>query len=300
MPAAAFAALRSSSFRTYLTGYAAASTGTWMRSVAQDWLVLELTGSPAAVGVTMACQFLPVLLLGLHGGLLADRRSRRALLLAAAATNAAVAAVAAGLTLTGTVQAVHVDVLALVGGLVLVVENPTRQAFVTQIVPPACLQPAVALAAAVFQMTRLVGPAVAATLIGTAGTGWVFAATAACSLASMLGLRGGGRAPARAVVAPAPGQLRAALRHVAERPPVAATIVLVGLLGMFGLNFPVVLTGMADTVFAGGAPLYGLFNVVLAVGSAAGALVAGGAASVGLCRSWPPRPASASPRSPRR
>ena len=279
MPAAAFAALRSSSFRTYLTGYAAASTGTWMRSVAQDWLVLELTGSPAAVGVTMACQFLPVLLLGLHGGLLADRRSRRALLLAAAATNAAVAAVAAGLTLTGTVQAVHVDVLALVGGLVLVVENPTRQAFVTQIVPPACLQPAVALAAAVFQMTRLVGPAVAATLIGTAGTGWVFAATAACSLASMLGLRGGGRAPARAVVAPAPGQLRAALRHVAERPPVAATIVLVGLLGMFGLNFPVVLTGMADTVFAGGAPLYGLFNVVLAVGSAAGALVAGGAAS---------------------
>jgi len=277
VPAAAFAALRSSSFRTYLTGYAAASTGTWMRSVAQDWLVLELTGSPAAVGVTMACQFLPVLLLGLHGGLLADRRSRRALLLAAAATNAAVAAAAAGLTLTGTVQAVHVDVLALVGGLVLVVENPTRQAFVTQIVPPACLQPAVALAAAVFQMTRVVGPAVAATLIGTAGTGWVFAATAACSLASMLGLRGGGRAPARAVVAPAPGQLRAALRHVAERPPVAATIVLVGLLGMFGLNFPVVLTGMADTVFAGGAPLYGLFNVVLAVGSAAGALVAGGA-----------------------
>ena len=189
-----FAALRSPSFRIYLAGYAAASTGTWMRSVAQDWLVLELTGSPAAVGVTMACQFLPVLLLGLHGGLLADRRSRRALLLAAAATNAAVAAVAAGLTLTGTVQAVHVDVLALVGGLVLVVENPTRQAFVTQIVPSACLQPAVALAAAVFQMTRLVGPAVAATLIGTAGTGWVFAATAACSLASMLGLRGGGRA----------------------------------------------------------------------------------------------------------
>ena len=279
---AALAALRSPSYRIYLAGYAAASTGTWMRSVAQDWLVLELTGSPAAVGVTMACQFLPVLLLGLHGGLLADRRSRRALLLAAAAANAAVAAVAAGLTLTGTVQAVHVDVLALVGGLVLVVENPTRQAFVTQIVPSACLQPAVALAAAVFQMTRLVGPAVAATLIGTAGTGWVFAATAACSLASMLGLRGG--APARPLVVPAPGQLRAALRHVAERPPVAATIVLVGLLGMFGLNFPVVLTGMADTVFAGGAPLYGLFNVVLAVGSAAGALVAGGWATR---RGWP-------------
>jgi MFS family permease len=224
----------------------------------------------------MACQFLPVLLLGLHGGLLADRRSRRALLLAAAATNAAVAAVAAGLTLTGTVQAVHVDVLALVGGLVLVVENPTRQAFVTQIVPPACLQPAVALAAAVFQMTRVVGPGRGRDPHRHGG--------------HRLGLRRhrgllarldagpqGWRTRRAPWSMPAPGQLRAALRHVAERPPVAATIVLVGLLGMFGLNFPVVLTGMADTVFAGGAPLYGLFNVVLAVGSAAGALVAGGA-----------------------
>jgi MFS family permease len=188
---AALAALRSPSYRIYLAGFAAAATGTWMRSVAQDWLVLELTGSPAAVGITMACQFLPVLLLGLHGGLVADRRSRRALLLAAAAANAVLAALLAGLTLTGTVQAVHVDLLALAGGLVLVVENPARQAFVTETVPPAHLQPAVALAAAVFQMTRLVGPAVAGVLIGTAGTGWVFAATAACSLASMLGLRGG-------------------------------------------------------------------------------------------------------------
>jgi MFS family permease len=276
---AALAALRSPSYRIYVAGFAAAATGTWMRSVAQDWLVLELTGSPAAVGITMACQFLPVLLLGLHGGLVADRRSRRALLLAAAAANAVLAALLAGLTLTGTVQAVHVDLLALAGGLVLVVENPARQAFVTETVPPAHLQPAVALAAAVFQMTRLVGPAVAGVLIGTAGTGWVFAATAACSLASMLGLARSGRTSARRVVEPAPGQLRAALRHVAERPAVAATIVLVGLLGMFGLNFPVVLTGMAGTVFAGGAPLYGLFNVVLAVGSAAGALVAGGAAT---------------------
>jgi MFS family permease len=281
---AALAALRSPSYRTYLAGFAAAATGTWMRSVAQDWLVLELTGSPAAVGITMACQFLPVLLLGLHGGLVADRRSRRALLLAAAAANAALAALLAALTLTGTVAAVHVDLLALVGGLVLVVENPARQAFVTETVPPEHLRPAVALAAAVFQMTRLVGPAVAGVLIGTAGTGWVFAATAACSLASMLGLAGGARTRPRPVIEPAPGQLRAALAHVAARPRVAATIVLVGLLGMFGLNFPVVLTGMADTVFAGGAPLYGLFNVVLAVGSAAGALVAGGSSTR---RWWP-------------
>src|SRR6185295_10038001 len=106
-----------------------------------------------AVGITMACQFLPVLLLGLHGGLVADRHSRRALLLAAAAANAVLAALLAGLTLTGAVQAIYVDLLALVGGLVLVVENPARHAFVTETVPPEHLRPAVALAAAVFQMT---------------------------------------------------------------------------------------------------------------------------------------------------
>lgn len=277
MPAATFAALRSPTFRIYLTGYAAASTGTWMRAVAQDWLVLQLTRSPAAVGVTMACQFLPVLLLGLPGGLLADRHSRRALLLATEGSNACLACLLAVLTLTGDVQAVHVDLIALAGGLVLVVDNPARQTFVNEIVPAAHLRNAVALTAATFQMTRLFGPAVAGLLIDTVGTGWVFAATSLCSVGPLCGLallRPATLRPAPAV-AREPGQLRLALRHVADRPPVAATIVLVAVLGTFGLNFPVVLTGMADTVFAGGAALYGLFNVVLALGSVAGALVAG-------------------------
>ena len=277
MPAATFAALRFPTFRIYLAGYAAASTGAWMRAVAQDWLVLQLTHSPAAVGVTMACQFLPVLLLGLHGGLVADRRSRRALLLITESSNACLAGLLAVLTLTGRVEVLHIDLIALAGGLVLVVDNPARQAFVNEVAPASALRNAVALTAATFQMTRLVAPAVAGLLIDTVGTGWVFAATALCSLGPLCGLvllRPARLRPAPAVVR-APGQLRSALRHVAARPTVATTIVLVGVLGTFGLNFPVVLTGMADSVFDGGAALYGLFNIVLAVGSVGGALLAG-------------------------
>ncbi|MDT7614688.1 MAG: hypothetical protein QOF00_2135, partial [Pseudonocardiales bacterium] len=103
-----FAALRVPTFRIYLAGQSVASTGTWMRSIAQDWLVLELTGSPVAVGVTMACQFLPMLLLGMYGGLIADRYPKRTLLLVTQVLNAALAAVLAVLTLTGEVRVEHV------------------------------------------------------------------------------------------------------------------------------------------------------------------------------------------------
>lgn len=279
-----FAALRVPDFRIYLGGQSVAGTGTWMRSIAQDWLVLELTGSPVAVGVVMACQFLPMLLLGLYGGLLADRYPKRSILLVTQTLNGLLAAVLAVLTLTGEVRVEHVYALALLGGLVFVVDNPARQAFVGEVVPPTCLRNAIALNAAVFQTTRLLGPAVAGVLIATAGIGWAFVVNAACYLGPTLGLlliR-----PARLQVVPgldrAPGQLRSALRYVSARPHVGATIALVGIVGTFGLNFPVVLTAMASGTFHGGAGLYGLFNVVLAVGSITGALVAGGRASTRL------------------
>ncbi len=279
-----FAALRVPDFRIYLGGQSVASTGTWMRSIAQDWLVLELTGSPTAVGVVMACQFLPMLVLGMYGGLLADRFPKRTILLVTQTLNGVLAAALAVLTLTGDVRVGHVYVLALLGGLVFVVDNPARQVFVNEVVPARYLRNAIALNAAVFQTTRLLGPAVAGVLIGTVGIGWAFAANAACYLGPTLGLlliR-----PARLLPVPAlgraPGQLRSAMRYVAARPHVGWAIVLVGVVGMFGLNFPVVLTAMASETFRGGAGLYGLFNVVLAVGSVTGALVAGGRASTRL------------------
>jgi MFS family permease len=273
-----FAALRVPNFRIYVSAHAIASTGTWMQNIALEWLVLELSGSPAAVGIAMACQFLPMLLLGMYGGMIADRYPKRAVLLVTQSLNAVLSGVLAVLTIAGHIQVEHVYLFALAAGLVFVVDNPTRQVFVNEVVPERYVRNAIALNAAVFQTSRLVGPAVAAVMIATVGSGWAFAANAASYLAPIAGLLLIRSADLIRTPAPAraPGQLREALRYVAERPHVAWTIVLVGVVGTFGLKFPVVLTAMADETFMGGAQLYGIFNVVLAVGSVAGALIAGG------------------------
>jgi MFS family permease len=276
--ASTFAALRVPNFRIYLSAHAVASTGTWMQNIALEWLVLELSGSPAAVGIAMACQFLPMLLIGMYGGVIADRYPKRAVLMVTQTLNGLLSGALAVLTITGHVRVEHVYLFALAAGLVFVVDNPTRQVFVNEVVPQRYVRNAIALNAAVFQTSRLIGPAVAAVMIATVGTGWAFAANALSYLAPLAGLlliRSADLLPTPAVER-APGQLRSALRYVAARPHVAWTIVLVGVVGTFGLKFPVVLTAMADETFAGGAELYGLFNVVLAVGSVAGALVAGG------------------------
>jgi MFS family permease len=273
-----FAALRIPNFRIYLGAHAIAGTGTWMQNIALEWLVLELSGSPAAVGITMACQFLPMLLIGMYGGMIADRYPKRSILLVTQSLFGILSAVLAVLTISGQVRVEHVYVFALVFGLVFVVDNPTRQVFVNEVVPARYVRNAIALNAAVFQTSRLVGPAVAGVMIGTVGTGWAFAANSVSYLAPIAGLLIIRTADLVRLPAAerAPGQMRMALRYVAERPHVLWTIVLVGVIGTFGLKFPVVLTAMADSTFDGGAPLYGLFNVVLAVGSIAGALVAGG------------------------
>jgi MFS family permease len=277
-----FGALRARNFRIYLSAHAVASTGTWMQNIALEWLVLELSGSPVAVGITMACQFLPMLLIGMYGGVVADRYPKRTILMITQSVNGLLAATLAVLTISGAVRVEHVYAFALAAGLVFVVDNPTRQVFVNEVVPARYVRNAIALNAAVFQTSRLVGPAVAAVLISTVGTGWAFAANAVSYLAPLAGLliiRAADLLPTPALER-GPGQLRDTLRYVAARPHVAWTIVLVGVVGTFGLKFPVVLTAMASTTFGaptdGGAQLYGLFNVVLAVGSIAGALFAGG------------------------
>jgi MFS family permease len=219
-----------------------------------------------------------MLLLGMYGGMIADRYPKRAILMVTQSLNGALSAGLAVLTITGHVRVEYVYLFALAAGLVFVVDNPTRQVFVNEVVPAPYVRNAIALNAAVFQTTRLLGPAVSGVLIGTVGTGWAFAANSASYLAPLIGLlliRSADLVRPPTVVR-APGQLRSALRYVAARPHVGWTILLVGVIGTFGLNFPVVLTAMADSTFHGGANLYGLFNVVLALGSVAGALIAGG------------------------
>jgi MFS family permease len=268
-----FAALTHRDFRIYLAGQSLANTGTWMQSIAQDWLVFDLTHSSTAVGVTMALQFLPLLVLGMQTGVLADRVSRRRILLITQALNAVLTGALAAITLAGAVRPGYVYMFALLSGVVLAFDSPARQAFVAEVIPPDRLRAAISLNAAVFQATRLIGPAAAAVLIQSAGTGWVFAVNACCYLGPTIGLLRL-RAP-RPAVARGRGTLREAARYVRARPDIAWTVFLVGMLGTFGLNFPIVLTAMAGSAFHGAAGMYGLFNIVLAAGSAAGALLAG-------------------------
>jgi MFS family permease len=277
-PRGAFAALTSRSYRIYLGGQTLANTGTWMQSIAQDWLIFDLTHSSAAVGATMALQFLPMLVLGLFTGAVADRLPKRRILLTTQTLNAAATAALAVITIAGAAHPADVYAFAFLSGLVFAFDAPARQAFVAEVASAGRLRAAIALTAAVFQATRLIGPAVASLLIVTVGTGWVFAVSAACYIGPTIGLLRLADVVPAAAASRGPGALRTAARYVRGRPDVMWTIVLVGMLGTFGLNFPIVLTAMAKSTFHGNAGTYGLFNVVLAIGSAAGALVAGACA----------------------
>jgi MFS family permease len=275
-PGGAFAALTSRGYRVYLAGQSLANTGTWMQSIAQDWLMFTLTRSSTAVGVTMALQFLPILLLGLHTGAVADRLPRRRILLITQTLSAATTAALAVITIAGAVRPTDVYAFAFMSGLIFAFDSPARQAFVAEVVPPSRLRAAIAMNAAVFQATRLIGPAVASLLIASVGTGWVFAVNAACYIGPTIGLsrlRSSDLLPAPSSHRE-PGSLLVAVRYLRLHPDVLWTIFLVGMLGTFGLNFPIVLTAMAKSAFHGDAGTYGLFNIVLAVGSSAGALLA--------------------------
>lgn len=271
-----FASLAVRNYRYYFASQMVSNTGTWMQRIAQDWLVLSLTGSSFAVGITTAMQFLPMLLFGLFGGVIADRFRKRRLLLFTQGAMGVLAAALAVSTLTGMVQVWHVYLLAFLLGLVTVVDNPTRQTFVAELVGPGQLRNAVSLNSANFQSARLVGPAVAGVVIAAVGTGWAFAVNALSFVAvigSLLMMR-----PAQLrSLPPTPrrkGQLREGLRYVSARPQLIWPIVLVGFIGTFGFNFPTVLSGYAYNVFHVDAGMYGLLNTALAAGSLLGALLA--------------------------
>ncbi len=279
-PRGAFAALTSRSYRIYLAGQSLANTGSWMQSIAQDWLVFTLTHSSTCVGVTMALQYLPILALGLHTGGVADRLPKRRILMTTGSLNAVATVGLAVITIAGAVRPADVYAFAFASGLIYAFDAPARQAFVAEVAPAGQLRAAIALNSAVFQATRLIGPAAATVLIASVGTGWVFAANAACYIGPLVGLLL--LRPADLVPVPhsprRSGTVRTTLRYLARHQDVVWTIFLVAMFGTFGLNFPIVLTAMAKSTFHGNAGTFGLFNIILAIGSAAGALLAGATA----------------------
>ncbi|MFD7505749.1 MFS transporter [Streptomyces sp. NPDC059850] len=271
-----FRSLRVRNYRLFATGAVISNTGTWMSRIAQDWLVLSLTGSSTAVGITTALQFLPMLLFGLYGGVIADRYPRRKLLLFTQAALGLCGLALAALTLSGHVQVWHVYLIAFLLGLVTVVDNPTRQVFVNEMVGPRDLRNAVSLNSANFQSARLIGPAVAGVLITAVGSGWAFLINGLSFGAPLIGLllmRTGEMHPVKRAPR-GKGQLREGLAYVGSRPDLLWPIVLVGFIGTFGFNFPIWLSAFADDVFHAGPGTYGLLNTLIAAGSVTGALLA--------------------------
>lgn len=288
-----FSSLRIRNYRLFFTGAIVSNTGTWMARITQDWLVLSLTGSAAAVGITTALQFLPMLLFGLYGGVIADRYPKRQLLLFSQAALGLCGIALAVLTLSGNIQVWHVYLIAFLLGMVTVVDNPARQAYVSEMVGPDQLRNAVSLNSANFQSARLVGPAVAGVLIAGVGSGWAFLLNGLSFLAPLVSLLLM-RTSELHKVERAPrgkGQLREGLRYVAGRPDLIWPIVLVGFIGTFGFNFPIWLTAFSDDVFHVGAGTYGFLNTLMAAGSSSAPWRPPGAARPG-CGCWCSRRAS--------
>lgn len=277
-----FRSLHNANYRRYAAGAVVSNTGTWMQRVAQDWLVLQLAvNGGTAVGITTGLQFLPALLLSPLAGVVADRVSKRKLLQVTQVMMAVPAFVLGVLAVTGVAEVWHVYVLALVFGIGTAFDAPARQSFVSEIVSPEDLTNAVGLNSASFNAARIVGPAIAGVLIAALGggaeaTGWVIVVNAVSYLAPIMALRGMDASRLSAVEPPraSRGMVREGLRYVRSRHDLVLVLVIVFVVGTFGLNFQMTSALMATEVFDKGATEYGLLGTFMAVGSLTGALLA--------------------------
>lgn len=274
----AFRSLNGFNYRVWAGGAFVSNVGTWMQRTAQDWLVLtQLTHNNAtAMGVVMALQFAPLVLLLPLTGFAADHFDRRKLLLA---TQTAMGVLALGLgvlTVTGLVALWHVYVFAFLLGCVAAFDAPARQTFVAELVGEADLSNAVALNSTSFNAAQMIGPAVAGVLISLVGSGWVFLINAA-SFAAVIGslnlLRPEELHPNTRALRTR-GSLGEGFRYIWRRPDLKAVLLMLFLIGTFGLNFPIFISTMSVTDFHVGASHYGLLTSMMAAGSVIGALLA--------------------------
>jgi len=277
-----FQSLTVRNYRLFATGQLMKLIGMWMMIIAQDWLVLELSGDSAtALGVVTALQFTPVLLLTLVSGRLADRYDKRLLLIVA---NAAWSVLALGMTvlvMTGLAALWHVFVFAALLGTINAVETPVRQAFVSELVGITLLPNALSLSSATFNTARIIGPAVAGLVIAAVDVGPAFLATALSSIAPLVCLTRMRTAELYREPLPLSRDRSAArvvdgLRYVAGRPDLLLPMALMAVIAMTLFNFHITLAALAKTVFHTGAASFGLFSTALAVGSLAGALAGTG------------------------
>lgn len=272
-----FDSLSVPNYRRYFAGQLVSLSGNWMQTVAAVWLVLTLTGSGVAVGLTTALQFLPMLLFGAWGGLLADRFPKRKLLMATQALMALPAIGLFAVTDAGVAAPWMVYLAVFAMGAINAVDNPTRQSFVIEMVGPDRVVNAVSLNSVIVQSARIVGPAFAGLLIAGLGVAPCFAVNALTFGAMILALSRMEQAQLRTAprTAHERGAIRAGLRYVRATPELAVPLGLMALVGTFGFNFQVVLPLLARFSFGGGAGTYAALVSAMAVGSVAGALITG-------------------------
>jgi MFS family permease len=272
-----FASLRVRNYRRYFTGQVVSITGNWMQTVAEMWLVVQLTGSGVSVGLTAGLQFLPILLFGAWGGLLADRMPKRRLLMITQSLMALPALTLWALTTSGSVEIWMVYALVLVRGAINAIDNPARQSFAIEMVGSDRVVNAVALNSVIIHTARILGPAAAGIVIALIGVGPCFLVNSISFAAMLIALRG--MDPARLhtpdVAVRARGQLRSALRYVARTPELRIPLAMMAVVGTLSFNFQVLLPLLASFTWHGTAALYTALAVAMGIGSVAGALAAG-------------------------
>jgi len=279
-----FASLRNPNYRTFFTGQAVSLIGTWMQSIAQSWLVLELTGSGTALGLVVALQTLPILLLGPYGGVVADRLDKRRLMMGLQSMMGVLALVLGTLTITGEVRLWHVYVLAFLLGLNNCFENPARQSFVLEMVGPKDLRNAVSLNSVLVNSARAVGPAIAGIIIATGGLGVCFLLNALSFIAVVTSLwrLDVSRLQPSVPTGRTRGQLREGFAYVRRTPVLAIPLLMMGLVGCLAYEFQVVLPVLADRTFHGDARTYGFMTGAMGVGAVIGGLYVAARGTTGL------------------
>jgi MFS family permease len=272
-----FAALRNRNFRLFWFGQVISVSGTWMQSVGQAWLVLQLTHNAFLLGLVGVFQFLPVLAFSLVGGMLADKLPKRSVLIATQSAAMLQATVMFVLTATGVVQVWHVFVLAACLGAINALDIPTRQAFISEMVPQGDLMNAISLNSAQFNASRVVGPGVAGVLIAALGIPPLFLFNALSYIAVITGLALMNPALLQPAKKPNTGerplrQIREGVVFALRTPMIRLSLVMIFAISTFGLNFNITLPLLADTTFHTGATGFGTMSSMLGLGSLLAAL----------------------------
>ncbi|MSO42159.1 MAG: MFS transporter [Solirubrobacterales bacterium] len=278
-----FASLRIPNYRRFFIGQLVSVSGNWCQTVAEIWLILTLTGSGVAVGVTTALQFLPMLLIGAWGGVLADRFLKRRLLLITQTLHMIVPLTLFGLAVVGEIQPYMVFALVVVRGTVNAVDYPTRQAFVSELVGSRSVVNAVSLNSVLVHSSRIIGPAIAGVLIATVGVEPCFllnAASFTVMIWALAGMDTDRLQSADEIVPPEPGAIRAALSYVRGSPNLWIPLALMGAVGTLGFNFQAILPLLAKFTYDGGPSAYAALVSAMGVGAVVGALTNGARGTV--------------------